>query len=100
MLVENGVEGSWGRSGQEVEAHINDHGQRHRHHHEGWHCQRPILARVIGDAEGAEVRLGRVGPDEVDGGGGDGGDGSDEAVHLRRLGAGSEGGGGGGGGRP
>lgn len=42
QLTKNGVKGSGGRSGQEVEAHINDHAKCRHYYHKRWHCKGPI----------------------------------------------------------
>jgi len=44
-LTEDCTEGSRGRSGDEVETHVDGHGQRHGHDHERWHRQCPIPER-------------------------------------------------------
>ena len=44
-ITEDGAEGSRGRSGEEVETHVDDHGQCHRNNHERRHRQCPVPER-------------------------------------------------------
>lgn len=44
-LTEHGAKASRGRSGEEIEAHVDDHGQCQCHNHERWHRQCPVPER-------------------------------------------------------
>jgi len=44
-LTEDSTAGSWWRSGNEVETHVDTHGQHHGHNQERWHSQCPIPER-------------------------------------------------------